>query len=83
MSLNKQKLVREIGRRTQLSNHEVQVVLESLIEVWREELIAGGRIELEQFITFRVKDANSDPAQSKRRIVFHASDHLKKAVNGR
>jgi nucleoid DNA-binding protein len=80
VSLNKQKMVREIGRRTRLSNRDVQIVIESLVEVWREELVAGGRIELEKFITLRTLYANSDPAGSKRRIVFHASEYLKQVV---
>lgn len=50
MSLNKNKMVREIGRRTRLKNRDVQLMLETLINVWTEELVAGGRIELENFL---------------------------------
>ncbi|MBK8027746.1 MAG: HU family DNA-binding protein, partial [Chloroflexi bacterium] len=49
MSLNKQKMVREIGRRTRLKNRDVQRVIETLVEVWTEELVSGERIELENF----------------------------------
>jgi len=50
MSLNKNKMVREIGRRTRLKNRDVQLVLETLVDVWTEELVSGGKIELENFI---------------------------------
>lgn len=55
MSLNKKKMVREIGRRTRLKNRDVQAVIETLVDVWSEELVTGGRIELEGFLTIRVK----------------------------
>lgn len=55
MSLNKNKIVREIGRRTRLKNREVQLVLETLIDVWTEELVAGGKIELENFIVLETQ----------------------------
>lgn len=48
MTLTKRQMVREIGRRTRLKNRDVQSMLETLIEVWSEELVEGsGRIELE------------------------------------
>jgi len=46
MSLNKKTMVREIGRRTRLSNRDVERVIEALVEVWTEELVSGGRIEM-------------------------------------
>jgi nucleoid DNA-binding protein len=55
MSLNKNKMVREIGRRTRLKNRDVQLMLETLIDVWTEELVAGGRIELENFIVLETQ----------------------------
>ena len=55
MSLNKNKMVREIGQRTRLKNRDVQLMLETLINVWTEELVAGGRIELENFIVLETK----------------------------
>lgn len=54
MTLTKNKMIREIGRRTRLKNREVQVMLEALIEVWAEELVSGGRIELEHFLVLEV-----------------------------
>ncbi len=47
MTLTKNKMVSEIGRRTRLKNRDVQAMLEALVEVWSEELVSGGRIELE------------------------------------
>ena len=55
MTLNKNKMVREIGRRTRLKNRDVQLVLETLVDVWTEELIAGGRIELENFLVLETQ----------------------------
>lgn len=55
MSLNKNKMVREIGQRTRLKNRDVQLILETLIDVWREELVAGGRIELENFLVLETQ----------------------------
>ncbi|MEQ8676547.1 MAG: HU family DNA-binding protein [Aggregatilineales bacterium] len=54
-SLNKNKMVREIGRRTRLKNQDVQLMLETLIDVWMEELVAGGRIELENFLVLETQ----------------------------
>ena len=48
MTLTKKTMVREIGRRTRLKNRDVQIMLETLFEVWTEELVEGsGLIELE------------------------------------
>lgn len=55
MTLTKNKMVREIGRRTRLKNRDVQVMLETLIEVWTEELVAGGKIELENFLVLETQ----------------------------
>lgn len=55
MSLNKKKMVREIGRRTRLSNRDVQRVIETMMDVWTDELVNEGRIELEGFCTLDVQ----------------------------
>lgn len=54
MTLTKNKMVREIGRRTRLKNGDVQIMLEALVEVWTDELVNGGRIELENFLVLEV-----------------------------
>lgn len=58
MSLDKNKTVSEIGRRTRLRNHEVQRMFEALIEVWMEELAAGGRIEIQNFLVLEVREVD-------------------------
>lgn len=55
MALTKNKMVSEIGRRTRLRNHDVQRMLETLIDVWFEELASGGRIELQNFLVLEVQ----------------------------
>lgn len=55
MNLTKKTMVKEIGRRTRLKNRDVQLMLETLVEVWTEELVSGGRIELEHFIVIEVQ----------------------------
>jgi nucleoid DNA-binding protein len=54
MTLTKNKMVRAIGQRTRLKNRDVQAMLEALVEVWTEELISNGRIELENFLVLEV-----------------------------
>ena len=73
MSLNKKTMVREIGRRTRLKNREVQAVIETLIEVWTEELVAGGRIEIENFIVMTTHPAN-------KRMLVRISDSLRNRI---
>src|SRR5450631_1237713 len=55
MSLDKNKTIAEVGRCTRLRNHDVQKMLEALVEVWSEELAQEGRIELENFLVLEVK----------------------------
>ncbi len=55
MPLDKNKTIAEVGRRTRLRNHDVQKMLEALVEVWSEGLAQEGRIELENFLVLEVK----------------------------
>lgn len=55
MTLTKNKMIRELGRRTRLKNRDVQLMLEALVEVWTEELVSGGRIELENFFVLETQ----------------------------
>ena len=55
MSLDKNKTIAEVGRRTRLRNHDIQKMLEALIEVWSEELAQEGRIEVKNFLVLEVK----------------------------
>jgi len=90
-SLNKNKMVREIGRRTRLKNRDVQLVLETLVDVWTEELVAGGRIELENFIVLETQTidrgeqrgtlTSGEAPRIIRRVTLRVSKHIKKCLN--
>jgi nucleoid DNA-binding protein len=58
MSLYKNKTIAEVGRRTRLRNHDVQKMLEALINVWSDELANDGPIELENFPILEVKSVD-------------------------
>jgi nucleoid DNA-binding protein len=91
MTVTKNKMVREIGRRTRLKNREVQVMLEALIEVWTEELVAGGRIELENLFVLeaqmidRGENAGAlnggDAPRMIQRVTLRVSKRLKQCLN--
>jgi len=55
VTLTKNKMIGEIGRRTRLKNRDVRVMLEALVEVWTEELISGGRIEVENLFVLETQ----------------------------
>ncbi|MEQ8672771.1 MAG: HU family DNA-binding protein [Aggregatilineales bacterium] len=90
MSLNKNKMVREIGRRTRLKNRDVQLVLETLIDVWTEELVAGGKIELENFLVLETQTidrgeqrgtlASGEAPRIIRRVTLRVSKKLKHRI---
>ena len=92
MTLNKKKMVREIGRRTRLKNRDVQLMLETLIDVWTEELVAGGRIELENFFVLETQTidrgeqrgtlTSGEAPRIIRRVVVRSSKRLKAKLNG-
>lgn len=91
MTLNKNKMVREIGRRTRLKNQDVQSMLETLIEVWIEELVSGGRIELENFLVLETQTIDrgenagtlkgGDAPRYVRRVSLRVSKKLKWQLN--
>jgi len=59
MTLTKKQMVREIGRRTRLKNRDVQMMLETLIEMWIAELVEGsGRIELEGLFVLETRQVD-------------------------
>ncbi len=55
MTLTKQKLTREAGRRTRLRNTDVARVLEALMDMVIEEIAQGGRVEFENFLVLEVQ----------------------------
>lgn len=91
MALTKNKMVSEIGRRTRLRNHDVQRILETLIDVWFEELASGGRIELENFLVLEVQRidrgerrgmlSTGEPRRVVHRLVARPSKKLKMRIN--
>jgi len=86
MSLNKKTMVREIGRRTRLSNHDVERVIETLVEVWTEELVSGGRIEIEHFMVLEMQlvkrhSANPFLRRTFRQVKLRASKALREKLN--
>jgi len=86
MTMTKNSTVQEIGRRTRLKNRDVQLMLETLIDVWTEELVRGGRIEIEYFIVLDVQTieraANRLLLGSRyRRITVRASNALRERLN--
>ncbi|MDX2136499.1 MAG: HU family DNA-binding protein [Chloroflexota bacterium] len=86
MTLNKKHMVREVGRRTRLSNHDVERVIETLVEVWTEELVSGGRIELERFMvleTQRVERCRDNPVLRRtfRQVKLRTSQSLRDKLN--
>lgn len=87
MSLNKQKMVREVGRRTRLPNRDVQRVIEALVEVWKEEMVDGGRIELEQFLVLQVIEierASTNAIKQRIRLLkLRVSRHIRQHLNRR
>ena len=90
MTLTKNKMVREIGRRTRLKNRDMQTMLEALVEVWVESIVAGERIELENLFVLETQWVdrgesggllNGKPAPRYiRRLTLRASRRLKQAL---
>jgi nucleoid DNA-binding protein len=91
MTLTKNKMIREIGRRTRLKNREVQLMLEALIEVWTEALVSDGRIELENLFVLEAQTIDrgenagmingSDAPRIIRRVILRASKQLKSLLD--
>jgi len=54
-TLTKQRLVRQVGQRTRLPNAAANAALEAVIAIISEQLAAGGRVELANFLTLTVQ----------------------------
>jgi nucleoid DNA-binding protein len=91
MTLTKNKMVQEIGRRTRLKNRDVQTMLEALVEVWTEELVSGRRIELENFFVLETQTidrgdqcgmlTSGGAPRYIRRVFVRVSKKLKRRLN--
>jgi nucleoid DNA-binding protein len=53
--MNRRTTITQIGQRTRLRNHDIQIVLEALIDVWSEALSRGEKIEIENFLVLDLK----------------------------
>ncbi|MHB8626810.1 MAG: HU family DNA-binding protein [Aggregatilineales bacterium] len=54
-TLTKQQIARRIGQRTRLSNRITAEMLEAFIDILSDQLAAGGRIEIANFLTLDVQ----------------------------
>lgn len=91
MTLTKNKMIREIGRRTRLKNRVVQLMLETLVEVWIEELVSGGRIELENLFVLETQTidrgerrgmlTNGESPRTIRRVTLRVSKQVKRRLS--
>ncbi len=91
MTLTKNRIVQQIGQRTRLKNHAIQLMLEALIDVWTESLIAGERIELENLFVLETQLIDRGEAGGVlsgkpapryiRRLTLRTSKRLKKDLN--
>lgn len=91
MTLTKNRIIREIGRRTRLKNRDVQLMLEALVEVWTEELVSSGRIELENLFVLETQTidrgeqrgtlASGEAPRMIQRVTIRVSKQLKRRLN--
>lgn len=91
MTLTKNRMVREIGRRTRLKNRDVQAMLEALVEVWTEELVCRGRIELENLFVLETQLidrgeqrgmlTSGEAPRTIQRVTLRVSKQLKRRLN--
>lgn len=91
MTLTKKKMISEIGRRTRLKNRDVQLMLETLVDVWTEELVSGGRIELENFLVLETQTIDrgenagtlngGEAPRIIQRVILRASKQFKVILN--
>ncbi len=54
-TLTKQRLAREMGRRTRLSNKQAEAAVGAMIAILSEQLSGGGRVELTNFLTLQIE----------------------------
>jgi len=64
----------------------VERVIETLVDVWTEELVSGGRIEIEHFMVLEMQTIERAanrllPKQRFRKITVRASKALRRRMN--
>jgi hypothetical protein len=88
MTMTKNRTIQEIGRRTRLKNRDVQLMLETLVEVWTESLVAGERIEIENFLVIDVQTIERTancllPHRKFRQVSIRLSKYFRKRLQFR
>jgi nucleoid DNA-binding protein len=53
--MNRRETISAIGKLTRMRNHDVQTMLEALVQVWSDALVRGEKIELENFLVLEVR----------------------------
>jgi hypothetical protein len=53
--MNRRETISAIGKLTRMRNHDVQTMLEALVQVWSDALVRGEKIELENFLVLEVQ----------------------------
>ncbi len=53
--MNRRETISAIGKLTRMRNHDVQIMLEALVQVWSDALVRGEKIELENFLVLEVR----------------------------
>jgi nucleoid DNA-binding protein len=95
--MNKRDTIAAIGQKTRMRNHDVQTVVEALLELWTEELVNGGRIEIQNFLVLQLqttrRKGNLGTLRSngqevriprvRREIKVWASKYLKQRIRGK
>ncbi|MDX1992536.1 MAG: HU family DNA-binding protein [bacterium] len=91
MTLTKAKMVSAIGRRTRLRNRDIQRTIEALIDVWTEELVSSGRIELQGFCVLETQTIDrgenlgklryGDAPRYIRQVVIKVNRRVKRKLN--
>ncbi len=65
-TMTKQQIVRTIGRQTGLRDADVSEVIESLVNLLAAQLVAGGRIEIQNFLILEVRTRTRQPPRTSR-----------------
>ncbi|MCL2181846.1 MAG: integration host factor subunit beta [Chitinispirillia bacterium] len=93
MNTTKHGLIASVARATGLTQAEIRIAVEELLEVFAEELAKGRTIELRGFGTFYVRERKARPARNPKtgevvpldkRVVplFKYSAELRKRISG-
>lgn len=53
--MNKREMITAVGNKIRMRNHDVQKVLEAILEVMTDELARGGRIEVQNFMVLEAQ----------------------------